>query len=400
MAATETDAAHVARSYFEAIAAHDVEAAVALWEPGGREHVRGVADVRAPEGVRDFLAGMLGAIPDGRMEIVALTSQDDRCAVQWRLAGTFAGEPFLGFEPTGARIEMEGCDVLTVRDGRIVANDAYTDGMSFARQAGLMPEAGSRAEARLQRIANARTRMLHRMVASEPEEVADGVWLVRGGLPARTMNVFLIRDGDGVLVYDGGVRAMTQAVAAAGARLGGITRMVLGHGHPDHRGVASSLGVPVLCHPDDRADAESDGGVHYFDYSQLDIPARYVLPRLLRSLDGGPVEIAGTVSEGDEIAGFKVIHLPGHAPGQIGLWRESDGLALVSDCFYTLDVQTGRKGDGHPRVPHRAFTKDVEQARESIRKLAALEPKTAWPGHGDPVTGNVREQLELAAATT
>jgi glyoxylase-like metal-dependent hydrolase (beta-lactamase superfamily II) len=114
--------------------------------------------------------------------------------------------------------------------------------------------------------------------------------------------------------------------------------------------------------------------------------------------DGGPVEIAGTVEEGDEVAGFRVIHLPGHAPGLIGLWRESDRLALVSDCFYTLDPQTGTPGSA--RVPHRAFNLDTEQARASMRKLAALAPATAWAGHAEPLRGDVASQLEQAAATT
>ena len=122
------------------------------------------------------------------------------------------------------------------------------------------------------------------------------------------------------------------------------------------------------------------------------------MPRMLKMWDGGPVKIAGTVAEGDEVAGFKVVHLPGHAPGLIGLWRESDRLALVSDCFYTLDPETGRKG--HARVPLAAFNQDTEQARASIRKLAALEPAAAWPGHADPVTGDVKAQLEHAADTT
>jgi hydroxyacylglutathione hydrolase len=214
----------------------------------------------------------------------------------------------------------------------------------------------------------------------------------------RTMNVYLVRDGDGVLVFDGGIRAMTKAVAAAGARLGGITRLVLGHEHPDHRGIAPSLGVPVYCHPDGKADAEGDGGAHYFDFSKLKPLTRIVMPRMLRMWDGGPVPIAGTVSEGDEVAGFRVVHLPGHAPGLIGLWRESDRLALVSDCFYTLDINSGRKGP--PRLPASAFNQDTEQARASIRKLAALEPAAAWPGHADPLTGDVRSQLEHAADTT
>jgi glyoxylase-like metal-dependent hydrolase (beta-lactamase superfamily II) len=110
--------------------------------------------------------------------------------------------------------------------------------------------------------------------------------------------------------------------------------------------------------------------------------------------DGGPVSIAGTVSEGDDVAGFKVIELPGHAPGQIGLLRESDRLALVSDCFYTLDIW-GRDSD--PHVPFPVYNYDTEQARASMRKLAEMEPAAAWPGHAKPLTGDVRGALLRAA---
>ena len=191
---------------------------------------------------------------------------------------------------------------------------------------------------------------------------------------------------------------MTGPIALAAAELGGLTRVVLGHSHADHRGAAARLGVPVLCHPAEKDDAQGDGGEHYFDISRLNPIGRLLLPRLLPTWDGGPVTISGTLDEGDEIAGFQVIHLPGHAPGLIGLWRESDRLALVSDCFYTLDPQTGLKGKA--RVPHAAFNWDTEQARASIRKLAALEPATAWAGHTEPLRGDVRSQLETAAATT
>ena len=240
---------------------------------------------------------------------------------------------------------------------------------------------------------------LARLAASAPEPIADGVWVVRGGFPLKSMNVYFVRDGDGVLLFDAGISAMTDAVAAAGASLGGITRVVLGHGHADHRGVAPGLeGVPVFCHPDEVADAEGDGGDHYFDLSLLAPHGRFLLGSLLPVWDGGPVSIAGTVSEGDDVAGFSVVHLPGHAPGLIALWRERDRLALVSDTFYTVDPQTGIHG--HPRVPHRAFNWDTEVARASIRKLAALSPASAWAGHAGPLTGDVRAQLERAAETT
>jgi glyoxylase-like metal-dependent hydrolase (beta-lactamase superfamily II) len=237
-----------------------------------------------------------------------------------------------------------------------------------------------------------------KLAGTEAEPVAEGVWLVRGGFPSKTMNVYLIETGNGVVVFDAGIKAMTKSVAAAVARLGGIDRVVLGHAHADHRGIAPGLGADVYCHPADKADAESDGGEHYFQIDKLDLPARWLMPKLLTHWDGGPVEIKGTVEEGDDVAGFKVVHLPGHAPGLIGLWRESDRLALVSDCFYTLDPQTGHKG--HARVPHSAFNQDTEVARQSILKLAAMEPAAAWAGHADPVLGDVKSILETAARET
>ena len=361
---------------------------VALWKPGGREFIRGQVDTTAPDGVRAFFAELFSAVPDFDLQVQDMVVDKGCAAVRWRATGTFCGEtPFNGLEPNGARLELEGCDVLQIEDDLIVANDAYSDSMAFARQIGMMPAEGSPAEQRAFKLFNRASRVGTKLGAAPPEEIADGVWIVRGGFPQRTMNVF-----------DGGIKAMTKAVAAAGARLGGITRLVLGHEHPDHRGIAPGLGVPVYCHADGKADAETNGGEHYFDWSKLRQPTRTVMPRLLKIWDGGPVKIEGTVAEGDDVAGFEVIHIPGHAPGQIALWRTSDRLALVSDCFYTLDINTGRKG--HPRLPHRAFNQDTEQARASIRKLAALEPAAAWPGHTDPITGDVKAQLEHAADTT
>ena len=171
---------------------------------------------------------------------------------------------------------------------------------------------------------------------------------------------------------------------------------MLGHGHVDHRGAAPGLGAPVLCHAADREQTESDGGRHYFDLSKLRPYARPVYPHLLDLWDGGPVEVAGTVDEGEDVSGFRAVHIPGHSPGMIALYRERDGIALTSDCFYTLDVQTGLHGP--PRVPHPAFNPDTEQARASIRKRAELTPTSAWPGHAEPLTGDVAAQLERAAA--
>jgi hydroxyacylglutathione hydrolase len=232
------------------------------------------------------------------------------------------------------------------------------------------------------------------------ERVANGVWLLRGDFRG-AMNVYFLEDGDGVVQFDAGTKGMRKQVRAAGEQLGGIKRVVLGHAHADHRGTAPYMGAPVFCHPDEVADAESDAAIApYFDLAQLPVaPVRWIYPALLRRWDGGAVKIAGTVAEGDEVAGFRVVHFPGHAPGLIGLWRESDRVALVSDTIYLVD--SGRLKplpEGEASVPHPAWAWDHAQAKASVRKLAALDPAVVGTGHEHPLRGeSLRAALERAA---
>ncbi len=388
----------IAKRYFAALTAHDLDAAVALWQPGTIDRFVGQQELVAPEGVREYFATLFAAFPDFTLEIIDVTTAKDRTAVRYHARGTFAGPGFFqGFAPNGAQMRIEGCDVFTVKDDLITHNDAFIDSASIATQLGFLPPVGSPAQARLAKLANLATRLRTWIHGLPAERIAEGVWLVRGGFPLRTMNVYLIEDEGGVTVFDAGISAMTGAVRTAAARLGGAKRVVLGHADADHRGAAPGLGAPVYCHPAERVAAESPAPLRpYWDFAQLSPLGKFLFPRLLPAWDGGAVSVAGTVDEGDEVAGFKVVNLPGHAPGLIGLLRESDRLALVSDCFYTLDPQTGKKGG--PRVPHPAFNADTEQARGSIAKLAGLEPAAAWAGHADPVTGDVRGQLERAAS--
>ena len=233
------------------------------------------------------------------------------------------------------------------------------------------------------------------MSAAGAAAVADGVWRVTRGFPLK-INVFLVREGDGVAVFDAGARAMGAAVRAAADALGGATRVVLGNPHADHRGGAAAIGAPVHCHADDRADAEGDGGEHDFDYSLLPWHSRPLTPRVMRAFDGGPLRVAATVAEGDRVGDFEVVHLPGHSPGCIGLWRASDGLALTNDCFALFHPSLPYPSR-RPRVPHPAFNWSTERCRESILKLAALQPRTAWPAHFGPLTGDVAAQLRAGA---
>jgi glyoxylase-like metal-dependent hydrolase (beta-lactamase superfamily II)/predicted ester cyclase len=393
------NAGEIATRYFEAVGRQDLDAAVAVWQPGGTDRLVGDRELTAPDEIRAYFGEIFAAFPDFTLRIVEITAAEERAAVRWRAEATFAGPgSYYGFAPNHARIALEGCDVVTVRDDLIVHNDAYTDSGDAARQLGLLPPNGSSAQQRLAKVSNLRTRAAVGLHAGDAEAIADGVWLLRGGFPLRTMNVYLIAEPDGgVTVFDAGIDGMGPAILAAAARLGGVKRVVLGHADPDHRGAAPALDAPVYCHEAERDAAESDEPFRsYFDLSKLRPYARPFYAKMLPTWDGGSVTVAGTVAEGDQIAGFRVVELPGHAPGLIGLFRQSDRLALVSDAIYTLDIQTGRKGG--PRIPHPAFDESIERASASIRKLAELEALIVWAGHAGPVTGDVAGQLNAAAA--
>ena len=231
------------------------------------------------------------------------------------------------------------------------------------------------------------------------ERVADGVWLLRGDFRG-AMNIYFLEDGEGVVQFDAGTKAMRGAAAAEARQLGGLKRVVLGHAHADHRGAAPYLDAPVQCHADEVADAESDAAIQpYMDLSLLPAPARVIYRFLLPHWDGGAVAVDSTLAEGDEVAGFEVLHFPGHAPGLIGLWRESDRLALVSDVVYLVDSARFKPlPEGEASVPHPAFAWDHQRAKQSVRRLAALEPKVVATGHDRPLRGeNLRRTLELAA---
>lgn len=233
------------------------------------------------------------------------------------------------------------------------------------------------------------------------QRVADGVWLLRGDF-RRGMNIYFLEDGDGVVQFDAGTKGMRKQARAAAAELGGLKRVVLGHAHADHRGTAPYMEAPVFCHPDEVAEAESDASIPpYWNLAELPVAAVRLLYKyvLMPRWDGGAVKIDGTVAEGDEVAGFEVLHFPGHAPGLIGLWRESDRVAVVSDVVYLIDsARLKRLPEGEASVPHPALGWNHEMARESVRRLAALEPEVVCSGHDEPLRGpGLRETLERAA---
>jgi glyoxylase-like metal-dependent hydrolase (beta-lactamase superfamily II) len=92
------------------------------------------------------------------------------------------------------------------------------------------------------------------------------------------------------------------------------------------------------------------------------------------------------LKDGDEIDNLRVIHTPGHTEGSICLYK-------VGDILFAGDsVRTDRKGN--LKLPSRAMSLNVQEALESVRKMAGLEFTILLPGHGKPAMGKASTKLK------
>jgi predicted ester cyclase len=157
---SSTEAGAVARSYFEAIGAQDLERMVSFYVPGGTGEIHGLVTLTAPDTYRAWFANLFAAFPDFRFEILDVVAEGEQAAVRWHATGTFDGTArFEGMDPTGAKVDLTGFDLLTIRDGKIHRNDAYMNGVQMMQQLGALPPADSLPERGMLAALNLKTRL-------------------------------------------------------------------------------------------------------------------------------------------------------------------------------------------------------------------------------------------------
>jgi steroid delta-isomerase-like uncharacterized protein len=156
----------VARAYFDAVTRQDLDGMCAQWVPGGADIIHGVVEMTAPDDIRAWFGNLFTAFPDFRFEVLDVVAGNERVAVEWSARGTFDGAGrFEGLRANGATIDLQGCDVLTIRDGAIQRNDAYMNGAEMARQLGALPPVGSPPERAMTAALNAKTALKTRLAA-------------------------------------------------------------------------------------------------------------------------------------------------------------------------------------------------------------------------------------------
>jgi len=228
--------------------------------------------------------------------------------------------------------------------------------------------------------------------------VAQGVW----GMKDAFVNIYIINnpaENNWWLVDTGfrwsgsKIKGMAELLFGGGSRPAAI---ILTHGHFDHVGSVKKLSaewdIPVYAHhleipyltgisaypPTDPA---AGGGI----LSDLS----FLYPK-------GPINITDRVvplPPGGRIPGlpeWRYIHTPGHAPGHISLFRNSDRVLIAGDALVTTKSESAiatifqfKKLSGPPKY----FTSDWLSAASSVQQIADLEPEIIVSGHGRPMRG-------------
>ena len=207
------------------------------------------------------------------------------------------------------------------------------------------------------------------------KEVADGVWRVDEFPPRPLINVYLAGD---VLIDAGRSWDRGRILKQTADRE--LSLLALTHVHPDHQGSADAVceerGIPLACHEGDVDAMEGRRPVRASNARLAKIYARL--------WEGPPHKVDRRLTGGDLVGDFEVIHAPGHAPGEVIFWRESDRVAICGDVMRNISFATTRAmlAEMPPKL-----TPDIPESRRSIRKLADLRPEVTLPGHGPAILG-------------
>ena len=166
MEATATDTrspVEIAQELFgEVLNRRDADALVPYWSEDVVD-VFPTGAVRGREQVRAYFADTFAALPDFHIEAERIVGEGETVFVKWHVTGTFSGAPWMGIDPTGSRIELDGIDCFTIRDGRVVHNHVIYDTTAFARQIGMLPSQDSAADRAMTKTFNLRTQVKKRL---------------------------------------------------------------------------------------------------------------------------------------------------------------------------------------------------------------------------------------------
>lgn len=185
------------------------------------------------------------------------------------------------------------------------------------------------------------------------------------------VNCYLVGDDNSceIFVIDPG-GDVSKIVELLGQLRVRVAAIVLTHAHFDHvmgvAGLKNETGAPLLVGTDEAQILTSvEGQAKFFGLAIEELP---LAPD--RYLKGGETIRAGATE-------FQVIATPGHTPGGICLWSETEKILFSGDTLFRGSIgRSDFPGGSMPALLHSIHT-----------KLLTLPPETrVYPGHGAATT--------------
>jgi len=156
-----------------------------------------------------------------------------------------------------------------------------------------------------------------------------------------------------------------EVIKTAGLGWEAVGHVILTHYHRDHVG---SMGEVLRAAPKALVYA-----------GEADI-AKIQSPRTIKA-----------VGDGDDVFGLQIIATPGHTPGHICVYDPVGSLMVLGDAMVNMG---GQLTGANPQ-----YTADMDQANESVKKLAALTFNKAFFGHGEPIEQGASAAVSRVAST-
>jgi glyoxylase-like metal-dependent hydrolase (beta-lactamase superfamily II) len=209
-------------------------------------------------------------------------------------------------------------------------------------------------------------------------EITRGIHRIEG---VRGANSYLVFNDTGSALVDTGMpgneKRILEYVRRTGIEPKGLAYIVLTHPDIDHSGSVAKLkgltGAKVAIH---EADAPRLAGEKKLKEVKGATGVLFgVMSPLMRFTH---VKADVLLEDSDRILDCTVIHTPGHTGGSISLYREKEAI-FVGDALRT-------DSRGIPCLPSGSMTANMEQAKESVRKISTFQYAALLPGHGLPIT--------------
>ncbi len=197
-----------------------------------------------------------------------------------------------------------------------------------------------------------------------------------------SVNCYLLYGAKGFILIDSGLAGMRKdllkKLEKSGCTAKNLKLIILTHGDFDHIGNAAFLrekyNVKIAIHKDDSGMAEL--GDMFWNRRKPNIFMKGLAQTLFKLNKSDRFLADVFADEGFDLSKYgiegKVIHIPGHSSGSIGV-------LTAGGSFFCGDLLENRI-----RPALNTIMDDKKTAQESLEKIMRLNINTIYPGHGKP----------------